>query len=273
MAPKNGAASNDAEMEFNNSSRIIDLLKQFNQVILQTVSGPNCVDPKVCHGDCCFVHLDVPRALVQHYIDSGCATINNFKRGITFAFEPVMDLATLKCPFFDPEINGCGLHFSGVKIPQCWVYPTGLDPDDINSTCKRAEGWTIVDPSRANAALKILSEYMELCKQEAAYEQRPDQITKRLNAMESTVFLTFKPSQLAGIQDGWDKWGGIVEEGWQLGLRTLCNKIKCSHSYFECSRVCDELNSILFQLIGDKVPDFIRAHGYKTQILFLDLFS
>ncbi|MHA1673888.1 MAG: hypothetical protein ACTSYI_09685 [Promethearchaeota archaeon] len=267
--------NNDPIEEFtlSHSSRIIELLKQFNQAIPNAISGPNCVDPEVCNGDCCFVHLDVPRALVQHYIDHGWATLDHFRRGITFAFEPIMDLNTLKCPFFDTKINGCGLHFSGVKIPQCWVYPTGLDPEDVNTTCKRAEGWSIVDSSRANSAQQILSEYMELCKQEATYEQSLNQIIKRLKKMDPNTFSNLKPTQLAGIQDGWDKWGAIVEEGWQLGLHTLCNKIECSFSYFDCPGVCKELNSKIFQLLKDLVPDFVRSRGYKTHILFIDLFS
>ena len=255
------------------SSRIIDLLKQFNQVISNTVAGPNCIDPNVCHGDCCFVHLDVPRALVQYYVDHGWAIIDNFQRGITFAFEPKMDLTTLKCPFFDPGINGCGLHFSGVKIPQCWVYPTGLDPKDVNVTCKRVKGWTIVDSSRANTAQQILLEYMELCKHEAADEQSLSKISKRLELIDPNAFLSLKPTQLAGIQDSWNKWSPMVENGWQLGLRSLCNKIACSYPYLECPQVCKELNAKIIQLLEKKMPDFIRLRGYQTHILFLDLFS
>ncbi|MHA1776443.1 MAG: hypothetical protein DRO88_10880 [Promethearchaeia archaeon] len=253
------------------NTKIIDLLHEFNQLIQGVIQGPNCIDPNICHGDCCFVHLDVPKALCEYCVSHGLAKPSNFKRSTIFSFQVKMDLKTLKCPFFSHEINGCAVHFSGAKIPQCWVYPTGLDVEHIEHACKRAEGWDIVELEKAAQAQQVLNRYILLCKQEAEEEQSLKEVLNRLQKISYEKLIEYAPAHISGLEDAWNSFDWIVSETWNLGLKSLCESISCNFSYFECHHVCPSLKNA----IQKKLPALVKKHhsiyGYKNQLLFSDL--
>ena len=153
----------------NASTPILPLVKKFNTLVRDIIEGPDCTDPTVCHGDCCFVNMDVPFVLADHYVRHGWAEKTEFIRGSHFSFRVKMDLETSRCPFFDQQINGCAVHFTGMKIPQCWVYPTGLDPtEDVPDCCKQACGWKITSQLNLQG---LLSEIFTLQKQTMVQEE------------------------------------------------------------------------------------------------------
>jgi len=250
---------------------ILEQVREFNYLVKDSISGPNCIDLNVCHGDCCFIHIDIPRVLAQHYIDQGWASKEDFKRGSTFSFEINVDLEKLRCVFFSKEINGCALHLTGMKTPQCWVYPTGLDPDNVNTSCKKASGWFINDPISVKKAKGVLEDYVSLCRKEAEEENSPDSINQRLLALPIEKFDTLTPSSIAGIEDDWDNFNFLIGEGYNLGVRSFCSEVGCDFEYFECPVVCEPLKKKLLKFLSDNLSHFIQSNGFKSQYTFMEL--
>ena len=217
--------------------------------------------------------MDVPLVLVDHYVKKGWAKKDDFTRGSHFSFRVNMDLETSRCPFFDQNINGCAVHFTGMKIPQCWVYPTGLDPTaSVPDCCKQACGWKITDPEKAQEANAILETYVQACLQEAHRENSPDQIHQRLLEGDlSTVFDQFSPWQIAGVEDGREFFTVLKGEGYNLGLRSFCNEIACSKEYFECTHVCPPLRDNALDFLKTCLPMYISYHGFKSTYTFFEL--
>jgi hypothetical protein len=65
------------------------------------IQGPNCIDEKICHGDCCHIHIDIPRILANYYIEHNLAIKENFIRGEIFSFNWQFDLKILNVFFMD----------------------------------------------------------------------------------------------------------------------------------------------------------------------------
>ena len=250
---------------------ILELVREFNYLVKDAISGPNCIDPNVCHGDCCFIHIDISKILAQHYIDKGWASKEDFRRGSTFSFEINVDLERLRCMFFSKEINGCSLHMTGMKTPQCWVYPTGLDPDKVNTSCKKADGWFINDPVSIKKAKGVLDDYVLLCRAEAIEENSPDMIMQRLQALPTEKFDTITPSSIAGVKDNWDNFDILIGEGYNLGVRSFCSEVGCDFEYFECPVVCEHLKKKLIKFLSEKLPLFIQSNGFKSEYTFMEL--
>ncbi|MHA1562697.1 MAG: hypothetical protein ACTSPA_11285 [Promethearchaeota archaeon] len=250
---------------------ILELVREFNNLVKDSISGPNCIDLNVCNGDCCFIHIDIPRVLAQYYIDQGWASKEDFKRGSTFSFEINVDLDKLRCVFFSKELNGCSLHITGLKTPQCWVYPTGLDPDSVNTSCKKADGWGINNPVSVKKAKDVLSDYVTMCQAEAKEENSPDRINQRLQALPIEKFDTITPSSIAGIEDNWDNFNILIGEGYNLGVRSFCSEVGCDFEYFKCPVVCEHLKKKLIKFLSEKLSHFIQLNGFKSQYTFMEL--
>ena len=131
----------------------------------------------------------------------------------------------MRCVFYDPELNGCLLHNTGAKPPQCWVYPTGLDPETAKDTCKKAKGWRIIDPDAVKEAEEALQLYVSTSRQEAEEENSPEAIGKRLENLEKDEFEGIKPSAIAGVEDNWEKFNIFLGEGYNFGMRLICDPI------------------------------------------------
>ncbi|MBN1801019.1 MAG: YkgJ family cysteine cluster protein, partial [Candidatus Lokiarchaeota archaeon] len=176
--------------------KLISLVQKYNYLMGQAIQGPNCVDPTICLGDCCSIRIDVPKKLAEEYIKRKYAKETDFIRSNIFTFQLRFNESTTKCFLFDKSINGCSVHDSGIKPPQCWIYPTGFSSEDkIPIKCKKASGWFIMDKEKAQKAKKLLDEYINLCKIEA--EEEKEKIVERIqqNSLLNLI-KTIAPSHL-----------------------------------------------------------------------------
>jgi hypothetical protein len=255
------------------SKKILALVKDFNENIKDAIEGPNCIDPNICKGDCCFIHIDIPKALAQYFIENEWAMEDNFERSDTFSFQIAVDLSRLKCVFFDKDINGCSLHTSGMKPPQCWVYPTGLDVGDVKHSCKCAKGWDIKDPEKVTNCKHILEEYVNFCKEEFKEQNSKSEIEKRLSSLTIEHFKKYSPRSIAGIKDGWSSFEILENEGFGISMKPYCDakSSDCNKNYFECEFLCEDVAKELFELINNNLFLFISKNGAKGSYLLTEL--
>ena len=253
--------------------RILQDVRDFNALVKSGIDGPNCIDPAVCDGNCCFIQIDIPRCLAELYVEKGWAKPSDFQRAATFSFEIRADLSTLRCVFFDKELNGCSIHMTGMKTPQCWVYPTGLDPGTAKSTCKKAEGWRITKPEEIRKANSILTEYVKKCKAEARDENSDKTIRKRLKNVLRNEFQNLPPRSVAGITDGWDEFHVLQGEGYNLGLRAFCRGTSCGQEYLTCAKMCENVIDQILGFLDETLPKYVQTVGFKKEYLFFELNS
>ncbi|MFW9949351.1 MAG: hypothetical protein ACFFKA_04415 [Candidatus Thorarchaeota archaeon] len=243
--------------------------------MIAAVTGPNCIDPNICRGACCSIKIDIPKVLAEEYVKRGYAIKEDFIRSDTFAFQLRFNEKTGKCFLFDPKINGCSIHNSGIKPVQCWIYPTGFRNSNKGKNCKRSKGWNIVSPLKAKKAEEILRLYLFLCKIEAKKELR--KIRTRIKAAsknnESEISAELieklkkvKPSEIAGFVDKWDSIDILFAEGLSLQMKKFClnNNPECSmipNNYFECKGTCELICKKLYEYISISLYEFIKENG------------
>jgi hypothetical protein len=182
-----------------------------------------------------------------------------------------VDYGKMRCKFFDRELNGCSLHQTGIKPPQCWIYPTGLDPEEINTKCKKAEGWDIVLPKNVLDAKELLLKYFAYCKNEANLENSPLVIRERLSKNLYQNLLQHKPIDVAGIKDIWDEFIPLTGESINIGIRSFCRETECDKEYFSCSQICESVSNQIIDFLMESLPKFIEKNGFKDEYSFLEL--
>jgi hypothetical protein len=245
-----------------------DVVKKFNTLMSSAIEGPNCLD--ICHGDCCSIKIDIPKILAEEYIKKGFAKKNDFIRSDVFSFKLRFDEKKAKCFLFDTTINGCLVHTSGIKPPQCWIYPTNFsNPDNKEISCKRANGWKIVDSERSKEAEELLQYYIFLCKLEAKNEIR--NIKKRLSNSLSKKGLekllkNTPPHKISGFRDTWDCFTILHSEGYSLQLKKYCQETNKQCDFLNCSSVCDSVSSDLINFLQQNLYDYIKSSDYGPDI-------
>ena len=264
------------------------LIIQFNSLMKSAIEGPNCTDPKNCRGDCCSIKIDVPKILAREYIRRGCASENDFIRSNIFSFQLRFNEKTGKCFLYDPKINGCSIHNSGIKPVQCWIYPTGFsNENDEEIKCKKLSGWKIKDPLKTKKAEKILEYYVFLCKLEAKRELRDIQkrLTKQKKKKEFFIelvekFRNVKPSTLAGIRDDWDCFELLPAEGISFQMKKFClvHNPECPFipdNYLDCQNICELISLKLYDYLKFSLYKYIKKHGQDSdgEYSFIKLFN
>ncbi|MFX1277632.1 MAG: hypothetical protein ACFFAT_21645 [Promethearchaeota archaeon] len=252
------------------------IIKRYNALMNFAIEGPNCIDPNICRGDCCSIKIDVPKVLAKKYIKRGYATKEDFIRSDIFSFQLRFDEETGKCFLFDKEINGCRVHNSEIKPPQCWIYPTNfsnLENKEIN--CKRANGWKIANSTKTLAAEKLLKKYIFLCQLEARKElgmineRIGKNHTKRAKKLIKVLKKKIKetsPSQLGGFKDTWDSFEILPAEGLSLQMKNFCflNNKECQYQsadFLECKNICDRIADGLIHFLHHRLFDFVKKEG------------
>jgi Fe-S-cluster containining protein len=236
------------------------------------IEGPNCLD--ICNGDCCSIRIDVPKIMAEEYIKQGYANKNDFIRGDVFSFKLRFDEKKGKCFLFDKSINGCLVHNSGIKPPQCWIYPTNfsnLENSDIS--CKVANGWRINDPEKAKKAEELLKYYVFLSQLEAKKEAR--EIYNRLNEIlyKNSLLNLLKqtsPSQLAGFRDTWDCFTTLPAQGVSLQMKKICRKYneKCeyiAYNFLDCRNICGKVAKGLLDFLQQNLLCYVKKQGLDSE--------
>jgi Fe-S-cluster containining protein len=245
------------------------VIETFNKLMKSAITGPDCTNPNNCTGACCSIKIDVPKVLAEEYINRSYATKNDFIRSNVFSFELRFDNKTGKCFLFDKELNGCRVHKTGIKPPQCWIYPTNFsNPKRELISCKKLSGWEIKTPLNTLKAEKLLEKYNFLCKVEAKKEIK--ELKKRV-LLESSEILkqsikATAPSKLGGIIDKWDSFDILLAEGFSLQMKKFCLKHnkECNYlpnNFIECNSICNIIADQLISYIQLNLPKFIKQEG------------
>lgn len=241
------------------------------------IEGPNCIDPQVCKGDCCSIKIDVPKVLAKEYIKRGYANENDFIRSNVFSFQLRFNEKTGKCFLFDKEINGCSIHDSGIKPPQCWIYPTGFsNPENKNISCKKVSGWGIRYPKKARKAEELLQNYIFLCQIEAKKESTL--IKERLGALDhknaqknlralKKALINIAPHSLGGFKDMWSHISVLSAEGISLQMKKFClfHNQKCLYclddNFLGCNNICEVIADKLIEYLLKNLYPYIKEKG------------
>jgi len=261
---------------------ILDAVKQFNNIMSTSISGPNCIDPSICHSDCCHIQIDVPLILIQYYLKNNIAQKEDFVRGDVFSFKIAVNSSNSKCVFYDKNINGCKLHTTGMKPPQCWIYPTGFSnqpgeskqfAEDGTIKCKRASGWWIQNKGKTEEASEILKEYVRFCEQEFREQNNEENIEKRLDSIEEK-FTQFKPTEVAGILDGFDNFQPLTADGVSLKIKRLCEQVEdAKHGCdpMNCANICSKISHKITSGLKSQILQCIERQGAKDRYSFYEL--
>ncbi|MCK4479510.1 MAG: YkgJ family cysteine cluster protein [Candidatus Lokiarchaeota archaeon] len=242
-----------------------ELVKNFNLLMSSAILGPDCIS--ICHGDCCSIKINIPKILAQEYIKKGYATKEDFIRGDVFSFKLRFDDEKGKCFLYNKKITGCLVHNSGIKPPQCWIYPTKFsNPDNKEISCKRAKGWKIIDSEKTKEAERLLKYYTFLCQLEAKKELK--EIKNRFNDNSSRNHLIkllkiTPPSQLAGFKDTWESISLLSAQGISLQMKKFCKKFnnKCGLNYLSCNSICDKVIQGLLDFLQQNLWKFVQKNG------------
>jgi len=250
---------------------------QFNNFMKSAIEGPNCIDPQVCKGDCCSIKIDVPKVLAKEYIKRGYANENDFIRSNVFSFQLRFNEKTGKCFLFDKEINGCSIHNSGIKPPQCWIYPTGFsNPENKNISCKKVSGWDIKYPKKARKAKELLQNYIFLCQIEAKKESIL--IKKRLGALDNKraqnnlralkkALINIAPHSLGGFKDMWNHIGVLSAEGISLQMKKFClfHNQTCLYcledNFLGCNNICEVVAGKVIEYLVENLYPYVKEKG------------
>ncbi len=251
------------------NSRFWEVIKRFNFLMSSAIEGPNCLE--VCKGDCCSIRIDVPKILAEEYIKRGYAKEEDFIRSDEFSFNLRFDDEKAKCFLFDKNLNGCSVHNSGIKPPQCWIYPTKFsNPNNEPLSCKKANGWKIIDPKKTKEAEELLKFYIFLCQLEAKKELK--NISKRLNnsLRANSLILSLrerKPSQIAGFKDTWDRFKILSAEGLSLQIKKFCQiyNENCSYlkdnNFLGCKKLCEKVINSLIYFLQQNFNEYVKREG------------
>ncbi|MHA1459956.1 MAG: YkgJ family cysteine cluster protein [Promethearchaeota archaeon] len=260
-----------------NNTYFWQVVVQFNNFMKSAIEGPNCIDPQVCKGDCCSIKIDVPKVLAKEYIKRGYANENDFIRSNVFSFQLRFNEKTGKCFLFDKEINGCSIHNSGIKPPQCWIYPTGFsNPENKNISCKKVSGWDIKYPKKARKAKELLQNYIFLCQIEAKKESIL--IKKRLGALDNKraqnnlralkkALINIAPHSLGGFKDMWNHIGVLSAEGISLQMKKFClfHNQTCLYcledNFLGCNNICEVVAGKVIEYLVENLYPYVKEKG------------
>ena len=252
------------------------IIEEFNKLMKSAIQGPNCIDPAICKGECCSIKIDVPKVLAKEYIKRGYAEKSDFTRSNIFSFQLRFNENTGKCFLFNKVLNGCSVHKSGIKPPQCWIYPTDFsNPSKNEISCKKISGWEIIDYQKAKKAENLLKQYVFLCQVEAKKESKGiyERIGNLVNGISSKKIELLQeklgeiaPRNLGGFIDQWDHLDLLSAEGLSLQLKKFCvkHKSQCHYlvdDFINCDMICNEIACKLVEFLQSNLYTYIKMEG------------
>lgn len=267
-------------MNTQKNSYFWEILERFNYLMKESIEGPDCIKPENCHGDCCSIKIDVPRVLAEWYIEKGFAKESDFIHSDAFSFHLRFDEKTGKCFLFDKKRNGCSVHNTGRKPPQCWIYPTGFSNSlNKNISCKRLTGWKITNQNYTKEAENLLKKYVFLCQIEALKERKnirkrlENSLCKDINDKSMDLRLTLKnisPSKLGGFKDSWNEIKYLSAQGFSLQMKKFCAHFNpnCEFSnsnFLKCNNMCDKIITKLILFLDNHIMNYIWKYGVDCE--------
>lgn len=245
------------------------VIKQYNELMRDNTTGPNCVDPTRCHGDCCSIMIDVPRVLVELYLNQGWIMPEELRRGGPFAFRLGVSDRTAKCVFFDTKVNGCKLHFTGYKPPQCWIYPTAFTKGE--KTCKKGYTWDLIDCDKATKAEYLLDKYKlfsleevqgEVPKLKAGWKMIRSELCNKLRKIPPAQFLGMS-WVLNGLQP-------LDKAGFSLQVKAICESARETppKDFMECGSMCERVVDAILDRYESHL-DLFYQHSECVELLRL----
>jgi len=279
-----------------NEEQILNIINKYNNLMAEAIISPNCTDPNICHGDCCYIQIDIPKVLAEYYIKQKIATKQYFKRGNVFNFVINVREKDSKCIFFDDKLNGCKLHSLRMKPPQCWIYPTGfhqslnsntkqnesnsfeilnMDIDKISGNkCKRIGGWKIIDEKKISEARKLLDEYLKYSLDEFKQDHTDQEVLKRIENLRDYL-KDVTPSLIVGVIDCCGTFKPLYAEGKTLVLKKVCKKFCLSNVkenelevYLNCSKMCNSMIDFIINACKKNILNLINRKSDVTIFLF-----
>jgi Fe-S-cluster containining protein len=220
----------------------LDVIQKYNAHMRGNTTGPNCVDPNQCRGDCCSIMIDIPRVLAELYVSQEWLEPGQLRRGGPFAFRLGVSPETAKCVFFDPEVNGCRVHFTGFKPPQCWIYPVGFTSGV--KTCKKGYDWDIIDPEKACVAENLLEDYKEFSLEEARHEvELLEASFAEKDQFLRNALVSLPPRKFVGFSWGYSGLEVADAGGNSLQLKSTCEVFvpDCPRDFIKCPHLCTPL--------------------------------
>ena len=98
------------------SNKILQLVSEINDLALKAIKGPMCIDPKFCTGACCFCSNEVPKILVDYYIENNIAKKTDFKVSDLLCYRILIKNKYNRCSLFDFKKNGCKIFKSNIEL-------------------------------------------------------------------------------------------------------------------------------------------------------------
>ncbi|MHA1730589.1 MAG: hypothetical protein ACTSU5_01530 [Promethearchaeota archaeon] len=255
---------------------VLDLVREFNDLMREGVVGPNCVAKGACDPvhNCCSIHIDVPRALVDLYLSRGELGEDQIIRRGPFGFELGVDPESIKCVLLDQSTGGCRLHSTGLKPPQCWIYPTGFDGG--RKTCKMGHAWDFPDDRARERARELFERYNEIASRQGSEEWRrvaawfDDE--RILRAFQATLTRT-PPREVAGICLSFRTLEVLPSEGSSLSLKRFCDELRpnCDEVFLECPSTCSDVARAVVEYTRNRVKALVLAGSFRESFSFFDM--
>jgi hypothetical protein len=223
--------------------------------------GPSCITRETCQGACCTENIDVPQALVKYYCKYGWASSSDFFRGGIFAFQIQVSSITHRCIFFDLQLNGCRLHQTHLKPPQCALYP--LKHTETSAICRMNYSVTI-DSSKEEELHSLFKQYHHCCAGEWHNRLSHLRFNWDFKRKFPLQLEKVRPSRLLGVQVHKDTCEPLITDNFSWSALSFCDQIQCVHvtqAYFSCEKICPRMAQLMTQVLRHQIMQFNALYG------------
>ena len=246
---------------------ILDLIQLINSRARTLTKGPDCLDPRMCNAKCCYTTPDLPKTLVDHYIQKKWMTINQCELSNTMEYRLKLNSETRRCTFYDLHLNGCLIHATEMKPPQCTLYP--FKERESKHICRNQQEF-FFDKTQMPSLMQAFDTYFNLAEQEFKENASPTNIRKKLQQEILPTLKTHKPTEIEGMQENTAGFHVHFSTNRSYEGLDYCDSIPCDNYYEDCPRVCntfvdqvieDLITSVCSRKANHQITDEYRLHS------------
>ncbi len=243
------------------NSEILEVISKIHQICKFSLTGPDCVDRQICDGACCRTSPDIPPVLATRLVNLGLAQEEDFVPSDFLPFRVRITADTSRCALFDPGINGCKVHFTPLKPPQCWVYPLQLDDNfhtphpshilytpNISHTCRKGYQF-FVDPQKLGGIRELLECYKDLTLDDVKKYQSHDSISRRVQSNLRPQLSDLSISSFLGVRVTVTGFKLLRSSGTNFLWADFCTLFKCETDYSCCRSPCPKIQDTICDLV------------------------